>query len=104
MAITLNGKREVVKTHADTIKELLDELDVPHRSQDYLSPKTNTKVKDHMKVVWKQANKVHIVKDNEKKTVWTTAGTVAELLKEQNIVLKEQDQISPKPQTAIKIR
>jgi len=102
VAITLNGKPEVVKTHADTIKELLDELDVPHRSQDYLSPKANTKVKDHLKVVWKQANKVHIVKDNEKKTVWTTAGTVAELLKEQKIVLKEQDQISPKPQTAIK--
>ena len=102
VAITLNGKPEVVKTHADTIKELLDELDVPHRSQDYLSLKANSKVKDHMKVVWKQANKVHIVKDNEKKTVWTTAGTVAELLKEQKIVLKEQDQISPKPQTAIK--
>ncbi len=102
VAITLNDEHMVVKTHADTIKEILDELDVSPRSQDYLSPKANTKVKDHLKVVWKQANKVHIVKDNEKKTIWTTAGTVAELLTEQKIVLKEQDQISARPQTAIK--
>ncbi|EKN70302.1 hypothetical protein BABA_05736 [Neobacillus bataviensis LMG 21833] len=102
VAMTLNGKPQVIKTHADTIKELLDDLDVPVRSQDHLSPKADTKVKDHLKVVWKQANKVHIVKDNEKKTIWTTAGTVAELLKEQKIVLKEQDEISPRPQTAIK--
>jgi uncharacterized protein YabE (DUF348 family) len=102
VAITLNDQQKVVKTHADTIKELLDELDVSTRSQDYLQPKANAKVKDHLKVVWKQANQVHIVKDNEKKTIWTTADTVAELLKEQKIVLSKHDQISPRPQTAIK--
>jgi uncharacterized protein YabE (DUF348 family) len=102
VAITLNDQQRVVKTHADTIKELLDEIDVSTRSHDYLQPIANTKVKDHLKVVWKQASQVHIVKDNEKKTIWTTAGTVAELLKEQNIVLNKHDQISPKPQAAIK--
>jgi len=66
-----------------------------------LQPKANAKVKDHRKVVWKQANQVHIVKDNEKKTIWTTADTVAELLKEQKIVLSKHDQISPRPQAAI---
>jgi uncharacterized protein YabE (DUF348 family) len=102
VAITLNNEQKVIKTHADTIKELLDDLKVSHRSQDYLQPNANTKVKDHLKVVWKQANQVHIVKDNEKKTIWTTADTVAELLKEQKIVLSKHDQISPRPQTAIK--
>jgi uncharacterized protein YabE (DUF348 family) len=102
VAITLNNQQKVVKTHAETIKELLDEMDVATRSQDYLQPKANTKVKDHLKIVWKQANQVHIVKDNEKKTIWTTAETVAELLKEQKIVLSKHDQISPKPQAAIK--
>jgi uncharacterized protein YabE (DUF348 family) len=102
VAITLNDQQRVVKTHADTIKELLDEIDVSTRSHDYLQPIASTKVKDHLKVIWKQASQVHIVKDNEKKTIWTTAGTVAELLKEQNIVLSKHDQISPKPQAAIK--
>jgi uncharacterized protein YabE (DUF348 family) len=102
VAITLNDQQRVVKTHADTIKELLDEMDVSTRSHDYLQPIASTKVKDHLKVIWKQASQVHIVKDNEKKTIWTTAGTVAGLLKEQNIVLSKHDQISPKPQAAIK--
>jgi uncharacterized protein YabE (DUF348 family) len=102
VAITLNGEAKVVKTHADTIKDLLDELDVSIHSKDYLYPKANTKVDDYLKVVWKQAKQVHIVKDNEKKTIWTTAGTVAELLKEQKIVLNRHDQISPKTHEAIK--
>ena len=102
VAITLNGQEKVVKTHAGTIKELLDELDVAIRSQDYLSPNANSKVKDHLKVEWKQAKQVHIVQDNEKKTIWTTAGTVAEFLKEQKIVWNDHDQITPRPQTAIK--
>ncbi|MEH7108284.1 MULTISPECIES: ubiquitin-like domain-containing protein [Bacillaceae] len=101
VAITLNGKHEVIKTHADTIKELLDELDVSIRSQDYLYPSVNTRVKDHLTVEWKQAQQVTIVKDNEKKTIWTTAGTVAEALKQQKIVLNEHDQVSPKLNTAI---
>lgn len=102
VAITLNGQQKVVATHADTIKELLDELDVPIHSKDYLFPTANTKVKDHLKIVLKQAKQVRIVKDNEKKTIWTIANTVAELLKEQKIVLKAHDQITPRPQNAIK--
>ena len=31
------------------------------------------KLKENLKIVWKQARQVQIVKDNEKKTVWTTA-------------------------------
>lgn len=102
VTITLNGHQKVVKTHAGTIQELLDELDVANHSKDYLYPKVNTKVKDHLKIVWKQANQVHIAKDNEKKTIWTTARTVAEFLKEQKIILNEHDQLSPRPQATIK--
>jgi uncharacterized protein YabE (DUF348 family) len=102
VAMTLNGQKENVKTHADTIQDLLDEMGVSLHSQDFLFPSANTKVKDHLQVVWKQAKQVHIVKGDEKKTIWTTADTVAGLLKEQKIILNEHDQISPKPQAAIK--
>jgi uncharacterized protein YabE (DUF348 family) len=102
VALTLNGKQKVVKTHANTVNELFAEMDVSLNSKDYLFPSANAKLKDNQKVVWKQARQVQIVKDNEKKTIWTTAGTVAELLKEQEIVLNEQDKISPKLQDVIK--
>ncbi len=101
VAITLNGQEKVVKTHAATVKELLAELDIAAHSEDYLQPKANRKVTDNLKVIWKQAKQVNIVKDNEKKTIWTTAETVAELLNEQKIAWNEHDKISPTPQAAI---
>ncbi len=102
VALTLNGEQKVVKTHANTIKELIAELDLPVNSKDYLHPAATAKVKNNQKVVWTQAKQVHIVKGNEKKTVWTTAATVEELLKEQEIVLNEHDEISQSPKTEIK--
>jgi uncharacterized protein YabE (DUF348 family) len=102
VALTLDGQQKVVKTHADTVNHLFAELDIPINSKDYLFPSGNTLMKDNQKVVWKQAKQVQIVKDNEKKTIWTTAGTVAELLKEQKIVLNEQDEITARPQETIK--
>ncbi|MDQ0974220.1 uncharacterized protein YabE (DUF348 family) [Neobacillus niacini] len=102
VALTLNGQQKVIKTHANTVKEVFAQLEIPLNSKDYLSPSANAKVKDNQNIVWKQAKQVQIVQDNEKKTIWTTAGTVAELLKEQQIVLNEQDEISPKPEEKIK--
>lgn len=102
LALTLNGQQKVIKTHANTVKEVFAQLDIPLNSKDYLSLSADSKVKDNQNIVWKQAKQVQIVLDNEKKTIWTTAGTVAEVLKEQHIVLNEQDEISPKPQETIK--
>ncbi|WHY00804.1 G5 and 3D domain-containing protein [Neobacillus sp. DY30] len=102
VALTLNGQQKVIKTHANTVKDVFAQLGIPLNSKDYLSPSADAKVKDNQNIVWKQAKQVQIVLDNEKKTIWTTAGTVAELLKEQQIVLNEQDELSPKPQDTIK--
>ncbi|WP_043931807.1 G5 and 3D domain-containing protein [Bacillus sp. EB01] len=101
VALTLNGQDKVVQTHAQTVEEVLKELGLTINSNDYLFPSVKTKVKDNLEIVWKQAKQVDIVKDNEKKTVWTTADTVAELLKEQKISLIEQDDISAKPEDPI---
>ncbi|WP_090767897.1 G5 and 3D domain-containing protein [Bacillus sp. OK048] len=102
VALTLNGQQKVMKTHANTVKDVLAQLDIPVNSKDYLSPSADARVKDNQKIVFKQARQVHIVQDHEKKTIWTTAGTVEELLKEQKIVLNEQDEISSRPQETIK--
>lgn len=102
VALTLDGEKRVIKTHADTVQELFNDLDISLRSEDYLSLKRDTKVKDNLKVVWKPAKQVQMVVDNEKKTIWTTADTVGDLLIEQNIALKEFDEVDPKPDKAIK--
>jgi uncharacterized protein YabE (DUF348 family) len=102
VALTLDGDKRVVKTHAETIHELFEDLDISLRSEDYLFPSGNTKVKDDLKIVWKPAKQVEMVIDNEKKTIWTTADTVAQALAEQNIALKQFDEVDPKPEVAIK--
>lgn len=102
VALTLDGKEKVIKTHAKTIQEIFDDLDISLRSEDYVFPSGSTKVKDNLKVVWKPAKQVQMVVDNEKKTIWSTAETVAELLKEQKIALNEYDEVDPKPEKAIK--
>ncbi|PLR75345.1 hypothetical protein CU633_21555 [Bacillus sp. V3-13] len=102
VAITLNGEQKVIKTHAATIKDIFDELNIAVRSEDYVFPAENTKVENNLKVVWEQAKQVQIVQDNEKKTVWTTAATVGELLKDHQIALSEHDTIHPKLEEKIK--
>ena len=102
VALTLNGQQKVIKTHANSVKDVFAQLGISLSSKDYLSPSADARVRDNQKIVWKQAKQVEIVKDNEKKTIWTTADTVAELLNEQKIVLNEQDEISPRPQKTIK--
>lgn len=102
VAITLDGQEKVIKTHAETIEDLFDELDISLRSEDYVFPTVSTKVKDNLKIVWKPAKQVKVVQDQEQKTVWTTAETVKDLLLEQKIIINEHDVVQPKPEEAIK--
>ncbi|MDE3840523.1 hypothetical protein C0966_14475 [Bacillus methanolicus] len=102
VAITLDGQERVIKTHAETIEDLFDELDISLRSEDYVFPTVSTKVKDNLKIVWKPAKQVKVVQGQEQKTVWTTAETVKDLLLEQKIIINEHDVVQPKPEEAIK--
>lgn len=101
VALTLNGKEQIIETHSSTIKQIFDDLDIAIGSKDYVFPSLNTKVTDNLEVVWKKAKQVELQKDDEKKTVWTTVDTVKEFLEEQKISLNEHDQINHKETNAI---
>ncbi|MFE8704023.1 ubiquitin-like domain-containing protein [Cytobacillus sp. FJAT-54145] len=102
VAVTIDGQEKIIKTHAATIEDILNDLDISLRSEDYVFPSIDTKVKDNLKVEWKPAKQVQMVEGNEKKTVWTTADTVEEFLKEQKISLNEHDKVQPELDTEIK--
>lgn len=95
VAITLDGKEETITTHSRTVEGLLDSLEITLSDKDYVFPSKDTKITDGLNVEWKPAKQVHIVKDNEKKTVWTVSNTVEELLSEQKIELSAHDQVYP---------
>lgn len=94
VSLTLNGNKKEIKTHAETVHELLGELKINYKKQDYLSPSVNAKVKDNMQIVWKPAYMVILKLNGEEKKVWTTTKTVKEFLAESEIAIKEQDQLS----------
>ncbi|MDQ0216208.1 uncharacterized protein YabE (DUF348 family) [Oikeobacillus pervagus] len=95
VAMTIDGEKQVVKTHADTVGDVLKEMDVQLKDHDYISPSVKTAVKENIKVVWEPARKVKVVMDDEEKSIWTTADTVKELIDEHKISLGEYDKAHP---------
>lgn len=102
VALTLDGQEQTIKTHAKTIQDIFDEMDIGLRSEDYVYPSVNSEVKNNIEVVWEPAKQVQITQGDESDTVWTTADTVNELLKEQEVELGKHDVINPLPEAAIK--
>lgn len=84
-----------MRTHAATVNDMLEDLEINVQAADYVHPSRATKVDDDLEVVWKPAQKIVMVQDGKKKEVWSTADTVDELLKDQNLSVKEQDKITP---------
>ncbi|MCM3676352.1 ubiquitin-like domain-containing protein [Peribacillus simplex] len=102
VTIMLDGKKEVVRTHAATVNDMLEDLEITVQAADYVHPSRATKVDDDLEVVWKPAQKIVMVQDGKRKEVWSTADTVDELLKDQDLSVKEQDKITPSKSTKLK--
>ncbi|MFF2501670.1 ubiquitin-like domain-containing protein [Peribacillus sp. NPDC058075] len=102
VTIMLDGKKEVVRTHAATVNDMLEDLEITVQAADYVHPSRATKVDDDLEVVWKPAQKIVMVQDGETEEVWSTAETVDELLKDQDLSVKEQDKITPSKNTKLK--
>jgi uncharacterized protein YabE (DUF348 family) len=94
VALTLNGEEKEVRTHANTIQDILQDLEIPLQSEDYLYPTGSTEVTNNMKVVWEPAKQVEIKVGDVTKKVWTTAGTVKELLADEKIEIGEHDKVN----------
>ncbi|MEK5428171.1 ubiquitin-like domain-containing protein [Cytobacillus sp. FSL R7-0680] len=96
VALTLDGEEQTINTHAKTIQEIFDEMDIGLRSEDYVYPSVDKTVKDNMEVVWNPAVQVKITDKKDSEVIWTTADTVQELIDEENIELSKHDAIKPK--------
>lgn len=95
VALTLDGKEQIVSTHATTIEDLLNELDIPVSQKDYLHPAGDTKIEKETKVTWRPAKEITFEDGNGTKEIMTTSNTVGEFLKEQKIPLRDEDKIVP---------
>ena len=96
VALTVDGERVVVKTHANTIGDILKDLNVTVKEDDFLSHSLDTTVKNKLDVVWEPAKRI-VIKDgsaDEEEVIWTTAETVRELFADKGIIVREYDEIN----------
>ncbi|WP_246946005.1 ubiquitin-like domain-containing protein [Bacillus pinisoli] len=102
VTLTLNGEEQVIRTHANTVGDVLSAQAIELRDEDFVNHSVETVIKDDMVVIWKAALPVDLVINEEETKVWTTTETVQELLESQNIKVTEHDKVEPDLSASIK--
>jgi resuscitation-promoting factor RpfB len=95
VTLMLDGKKTEVKTHANTVGELLGDQNIDPNQHDLVKPGLDAKVTDNMKVDYVKAKQVKLTVNGKDKTIWTTAKTVEQFVKEHRLTLNEHDVIKP---------
>ncbi|ODG91633.1 MULTISPECIES: G5 and 3D domain-containing protein [Bacillaceae] len=95
VTLEVDGKEQVIQTHANTVAELLKEQNINITNADEIYPSAKTKISDDMDITVHLAKPVKLTIDGQEKVIMTTAQTVKELLKEQNIKINPDDVIMP---------
>ncbi|MBU2661740.1 ubiquitin-like domain-containing protein [Bacillus cabrialesii] len=101
VSVSINGKKKHIRTHAKTVGDLLETLDIKTRDEDKVTPAKQTEITADLDVVYEAAKPVKLTINGEEKTLWSTAKTVGALLDEQDVDVKEHDQIDPAIDTDI---
>lgn len=101
VSVSINGKKKNIRTHAKTVGDLLEALDIKTRDEDKITPAKQTQITADMNVVYEAAKPVKLTLNGKEKTLWSTAKTVGALLDEQDVDVKEHDQIDPAIDTEV---
>jgi len=102
VTIIKDGERREIRTHANTVAEVLEELNIHPRPEDYIYPAVNAAVTDDLQIVWQASKRVTLTVNEAKKEVWTTAKNVKELLAAQHIAVGPYDRVFPSLEAEIK--
>jgi uncharacterized protein YabE (DUF348 family) len=102
VTLSIDGKKKQVNSHAETVKQVLEEQDITVGSHDIVKPSLDTKITDQMKITWVPSYQVTVAIDGKEKEVWTTADTVGDLLEAQKIQVGEHDKLTPGLDSGIK--
>ena len=94
VVLNINGEQQEIATHANTVKELLEEQDITVSQYDKLSPSLDTEITNKLAITWEQAEEVFISVDGNQSSIWTTEKLVGNILEEANIEIAEKDIVS----------
>jgi uncharacterized protein YabE (DUF348 family) len=80
VALTVDGQRQEVRSHAGTVREVLKAAHLAVGSHDLLAPSMDTKVKDGSTVVLRKGRLMTLTVDGVQRKVWVTAMSVDEAI------------------------
>ncbi|MHA6252918.1 ubiquitin-like domain-containing protein [Oceanobacillus sp. CAU 1775] len=101
VVINDNGEEQVVQTHKKTVEELFAEAGITIGAHDALSHNLDAPVENGMTIDYKTAKKLTVVIDGNAEVFYTTADTIQEFYKEENLTFSEHDDISHEESVAI---
>ncbi|OZU89517.1 hypothetical protein CIL03_07350 [Virgibacillus indicus] len=96
-----NGNKQTVKTHANTVGELLAEAGITVGEHDALSHSEETKIKTGMEIDYETANKIIVSVDGIEQEYYTTADTIEEFFKDNELSFADRDDVSHNTTDAI---
>ena len=99
--VTIDGKEKEFHTTADSVDAFLSNEGIEYTEHDDVSFGINDEITAGLKLNVKQAYQVTIDDAGEKTKVWTTGGSVSDLLEAQNVTLTKIDKIKPKVDKAL---
>ncbi|UOQ44684.1 ubiquitin-like domain-containing protein [Halobacillus salinarum] len=101
--VTQDGKTQLIRTHANTVEQLLTELDITVDPHDQLSHKLTAPITYGMAVNYQSSKAINLAIDHQKaQKVYTTASTVGGFLKEQEVEVADRDEISHEQAASVK--
>ncbi|WP_247747532.1 G5 and 3D domain-containing protein [Alkalihalobacillus sp. BA299] len=101
VTITADDEEIAIRTHANTVAEVMEELGYEVGEYDELEPAMDEKITGNMSISWKVAKEINMVINGDEQQVWTTAENVEDLVSELQLTVKEHDKISPSLTTEI---
>src|SRR5690625_1669767 len=94
IVIAKDGEVETVKTHAKTVEDLFNTLEINVNEHDDLSEDLDTLLEDGMEIEFNKAKEINLTVDGEFARYYTTAETVEQFLEEEYIEIIEHDELS----------
>ncbi|MFD1021134.1 ubiquitin-like domain-containing protein [Thalassobacillus hwangdonensis] len=92
--VKANGETTTLRTHQDTVGDVLANLNIDVSEHDELSHNQSTELSSGMEITYLAAKPVNVVIDDETHTYYTTVDTVGELLEENEITVNDRDKLS----------
>jgi uncharacterized protein YabE (DUF348 family) len=100
--VTNDGEKTPIWTTANTIQDLIDEINIEVGDHDLIKPSLETDLVENMEIAFESAFTVTLKTDGKEKEVWTTSTTVADFLEAEKVILGKLDRVEPAQDKIVK--